>query len=88
MTKQRVLGVISDRVNQNMQQASTAMTMTSEDFPVQADKCGIILGKGGCTVKLISQMSGAKLVLSNDPMAPGQVTRMFKISGDYIWGSV
>lgn len=83
MTKQRVLDVISMRAGQNMQQqqGNSTMAMGCEDFPVKADKCGIILGKGGCVVKQIAQMSGAKLVLNNDPLVPGQVNRVFKISG-------
>lgn len=50
------------------------------DFTVPADKCGLIIGKGGETIREINRQSGAHVELSRS-QPPNSRDRVFKVSG-------
>jgi len=50
-------------------------------FPVPADKCGLVIGKGGETIREIKNMSGAHVELSRAP-PPNPSEKFFIIRGN------
>ncbi|XP_021376155.1 far upstream element-binding protein 2-like isoform X2 [Mizuhopecten yessoensis] len=51
-------------------------------YPVPADKCGLVIGKGGETIRQINQMSGARVELQRSP-GPNPNEKLFSIrAGD------
>jgi far upstream element-binding protein len=52
------------------------------DFPVPAAKCGLVIGKGGETIRQINQSSGAHVELNRSIPENGP-TRLFTIRGLY-----
>jgi far upstream element-binding protein len=49
-------------------------------FCVPSDKCGLVIGKGGETIRELNRESGAHIELSRQP-APNPRERMFRIEG-------
>uniref|UniRef100_A0A3Q3D1G9 Far upstream element-binding protein 3-like n=1 Tax=Hippocampus comes TaxID=109280 RepID=A0A3Q3D1G9_HIPCM len=51
-------------------------------YTIPADKCGLVIGKGGETIKSINQQSGAHVELQrNPPPSTDPTTRVFTIRG-------
>ncbi|MED6291829.1 Far upstream element-binding protein 3 [Characodon lateralis] len=51
-------------------------------YTIPADKCGLVIGKGGETIKSINQQSGAHVELQrNPPPSTDPNTRVFTIRG-------
>ncbi|XP_052091444.1 far upstream element-binding protein 1-like isoform X3 [Mytilus californianus] len=50
-------------------------------FPVPADKCGLVIGKGGETIRQINQQSGAHVELQRNP-GPNPNEKVFVVRGN------
>lgn len=49
---------------------------------VPGNKCGLIIGKGGETIKGLSEQFGCKLVVVQDPDTPLNADKPLRITGD------
>ncbi|KAL4223473.1 protein kinase A regulatory subunit binding [Mactra antiquata] len=56
-------------VNENVNQ-STGEDERLFEFNIPSDLCGLFIGRGGKTIKMICQQSGAKIRLQNNPYTP------------------
>jgi far upstream element-binding protein len=45
-------------------------------------KCGLIIGKGGETIKRLSEQHGVKLVVIQDPDTPQSADKPLRITGE------
>lgn len=52
-----------------------------EEMRVPSHRCGLVIGKGGETIKQIQSMSGARVQLDNNPTNPAATEKLFTITG-------
>lgn len=80
--KQDLLSSLNKNLSNFSLDSSDAKKAAFETFYiVSADKCGLVIGKGGDTIREICKMSGAHLELVKDAINISQSERLFKLIG-------
>ncbi|CAI2354448.1 unnamed protein product [Caenorhabditis sp. 36 PRJEB53466] len=52
------------------------------DIPIPPNRCGLIIGKQGETIRQLQEKSGCKMVLVQDSQAVGDISKPLRITGD------
>ncbi|XP_013882311.1 far upstream element-binding protein 2 [Austrofundulus limnaeus] len=79
---QRAKALIDDIVSRGHEGPSNGQSGSMQEIIIPAGKAGLIIGKGGETIKQLQERAGVKMILIQDPSQPSNIDKPLRIIGD------
>ncbi|XP_077380976.1 far upstream element-binding protein 2 isoform X1 [Festucalex cinctus] len=79
---QRAKALIDEIVSRGHDSPNGGQTRSMQEMVIPAGKAGLIIGKGGETIKQLQERAGVKMILIQDGTQPPNVDKPLRIIGD------